>query len=404
MANFAYKVRTESGKPLQGRIEAENRSEVVDRLHHLGYTVVSVSPVTALSNFSLQSLRLGRIKTEEYVMLTAQLSAMLGSGVPLTGSLDILVDQTENPQLKSTLLKVSEDVKAGSSFTEALRKHPGVFSSLFVNMILAGETAGNLEEVLSRLSAFLERRAEFQQKVATALFYPVILLVFSFVVVIFIILTILPAFIQMYQEAGVKLPLPTMILYNINLIIRRHWLLLLIFGGGFFFFFRYARQSKAGKGFFDRFMLDIPIWGGMTRKVEIAAFSRTLASLLSSGVPMLQSLETLERTTDNSVYAEVIRDSYDNVRRGGTLSQQLKDSKEFPSMAVKMTAVGEEAGSLDKMLSKVADFYEMTVDYSIKRITSLIEPLFLVIIGGLVGFILASVILPIFQMVTTLRR
>lgn len=405
MANFVYKVRNEKGKAIQGKISADTHGEVVDRLHKLGYTVVSVEPAPGLSLLNLEIPGLpARIKTEEYVMLTAQLSAMLGSGVPLIAALDILVDQTENNKLKSAIAKVSDEVKGGASFAEALRKHPKIFSNLFINMVLAGETAGNLEEVLNRLSTFMERQAELQQKVSTALFYPVVLLVFSLTVVIFIILTILPAFVKMYKDAGVPLPLPTQILYNINLIIRNHWIMLLIALAGIFMLLKFLKNTKSGRAFFDKLILDIPVWGAMSRKVEIASFSRTLASLLSSGVPMLQALETLQKTTENSVIAGVIKESYDNVRKGGTLSEQLKESKEFPAMAVKMTAVGEEIGSLDKMLAKVADFYEMSVDYAVKKITSLIEPLSLVIVGGLVGLILASIILPIFQMVTTLRR
>ena len=405
MANFVYKVRDDKGRSVQGKISADTQAEAVDRLHKIGDNVVSVEPLAPIFALSFEIPGLtAKIKTEEYVMLSAQLSAMLGSGVPLTSALDILVEQTENSKLKSTLEKVSEEVKGGSSFAEALRKHPRVFSGLFVNMITAGEAAGNLEEVLNRLSGFLERQAEFQQKVLTALFYPVILLVFSGFVVIFIILTILPAFVKMFTEAGVPLPLPTRILYTINLIIRQYWVLLLIALGAIFISLRYARKTKLGRWILDRVNLDIPLWGGMSRKAEIARFSRTLSSLLSSGVPMLKALETLEKTTENSVYAGVIKDSYDNVRKGGNLSEQLKASGEFPAMAVKMAAVGEEAGSLDKMLAKVADFYEMSVDYAIKRIAALLEPLFLIIVGGIVGFILASVILPIFQMVSTLRK
>ncbi|KPJ67960.1 hypothetical protein AMJ44_07010 [candidate division WOR-1 bacterium DG_54_3] len=405
MGSFAYRVRDSKGRAVQGKITADTEGEAVDRLHKLGYTVISVEPVAPIFALSFEIPGFTtRIKTEEYVMLCAQLSAMLGSGVPLTTALDILVEQTENNKLRSTIEKASDDVKGGASFAEALRKHPKVFSSMFVNLITAGEAAGNLEEVLNRLSASLERQAEFQQKVSTALFYPIILLVFSVFVVIFIILTILPAFVKMFTEAKVPLPLPTRILYAINLIIRQHWILLLVIFGGIFIFLRFAKGTKMGKALLDRITLDMPIWGGMSRKVEIARFSRTLSSLLSSGVPMLQALETLQKTTENSVYAGVIKESYDNVRKGGTLSEQLKASGEFPAMTVKMTAVGEETGSLDKMLAKVAGFYEMSVDYAIKRITALLEPLFLIIVGGLVGFILASVILPIFQMVTTLRR
>ncbi|MFC1540524.1 type II secretion system F family protein [Candidatus Margulisiibacteriota bacterium] len=405
MGNYNYKARTDKGKAVQGKMPGNNRGDIVDRLHKLGYTVVSVEPVAPVSilNFEIPGLE-ARIKTEEYVMFAAQLGAMLGSGVSLTMALDILVDQTENKKLKSVTQKVSDDVKGGAAFAEALRKHPRVFPALFVNMVMAGETAGNLEEVLNRLATFMERQAEFQQKVATALFYPVTLIIFSVVVVIFIILTILPAFVKMFKSAGVPLPLPTQILYNINVLIREQWLWLLLGLAGAYAGIKYFKGTKAGRNFLDRLALDFPVWGNMTRKVEVARFSRTLASLLSSGVPMLQALETLEKTTENFVFAGVIRDSHNNVRKGGTLSEGLKESKEFPPMAVKMTAVGEESGSLDKMLTKIADFYEMTVDYAIKRITSLLEPLFLVAVGGLVGFILASVILPIFRMVTTLRR
>ena len=405
MPNYTYKVRTEKGKAVQGKVTADTKGEAVDRLHKLGYTVISVEPVSAFSLLSLEALGLtARIKTEEYVFLTFQLSAMLSSGIPLISALDILVEQTENQKLRSAIQKVSDDIKGGSSFAEALSKHPGVFSSLFVNMIMAGEIAGNLEEVLNRLSGFMEKQADFQQKVTAALFYPVILLVFSVAVVIFIILTILPAFIKMYSEAGVKLPLPTQILYNINLILRERWFVILIFLAAAYVFLRYAKKSRVGKGFFDRLILEIPVWGSMARKVEIARFSRSLSSLLASGIPMLQALDTLEKTTENTIFAEVTFDSSNNVRRGGTLSEQIKESGEFPPMAVKMIAIGEESGALDKMLSKIADFYEMSVDYAIKRVTSLLEPISLVIVGGLVGFILASVILPIFRMVTTLHK
>ncbi|MFH1347994.1 MAG: type II secretion system F family protein [Candidatus Margulisiibacteriota bacterium] len=405
MPTFTYKVRNDKGKAAQGKMNADTQADAVDQLHKLGYAVISVKSVSPLLAVNLeQFFTVSKIKTEEYVMFAAQLAAMLDSGVTLTTALDILVEQTENSRLKTATQKVSDDVKAGASFAEALRKHPKVFSNLFVNMAVAGETSGNLEEVLNRLSVFLERQAEFQQKVATALFYPLILIVFSVAVVIFIVLTILPAFVKMFKNAGVPLPLPTQILYNANLFIRGQWVFIIVFLIGMYFFLKYAKASKMGGKFFDKMVLDMPIWGSMARKVEVARFARTLASLLNSGVPMLQALDTLEKTTDNSVYNEVIRDAYDTVRKGGTLSEQLKESGEFPPMAVKMTAVGEESGSLDKMLAKVADFYEMTVDYAIKRVTALLEPLFLVIVGAIVGFILASVILPIFQMVTTLRK
>jgi type IV pilus assembly protein PilC len=238
----------------------------------------------------------------------------------------------------------------------------------------------------------------------TAMFYPIVLLCFSFAVVIFLIMTILPAFAKMYLDAGVKLPLPTRILYGINLLIRQHWLLLAIFFSGLTAFVIYARKKGIGKSLVDKLVLDLPLWGPMQKKVQVANFCRTLSSLLNAGVPMLQALETLEKTTENAVFAGIIRSAYENVRKGGTLSEVMKNSGEFPPMASKMAAVGEEAGPIDKMLAKVADFYEMSVDYALKRFAALLEPIFLVLVGGIVGFILASVIMPIFQMASTLRR
>lgn len=405
MTEFTYKARNEKGRPIKGKIEAENHDAVVDRLHKMGYIVVSVKEISQVSNIlSMQVPGLSSIKVEEYVMMATQLSAMLSSGLSLTASLDILVDQTENPKLKTAISKVADDVRAGSSFADALGKQPDAFSNLFVSMALAGETAGNLEEVLKRLSTFLEKQAEFKQKVTTAMFYPVILLTFGIAVVVFITLTILPAFVKMYLDAGVALPTPTRILYGINQLLTHHWMLMAILFLGLYSLVYFGKRTPTGKEIVDRLVIDLPGWGPLQRKVEVARFCRTLSSLLRSGVPLLHALKTLEKATDNVIYAKVISNAYDNARKGGTVSEVMSDSGEFPPMACKMAAVGEETGPVDNMLAKVADFYEMSVDYAIKRFTALLEPLFLIILGGLVGFILAAVILPIFQMVTTLKR
>ncbi|MCU0640820.1 MAG: type II secretion system F family protein [Candidatus Margulisbacteria bacterium] len=404
MSEFAYKVRDDKGRLVAGRMPGATSGEVVDRLHNLGYTVVSVKPAAAgfALDFSLPSF--SRIKTEDYVMLASQLAAMLAAGVALTAALDVIVEQTENPRLRAALQRTSDDVKAGSSLADALRKHHGTFPTLFVNMVAAGEVAGNLEEVLARLSVFMEKQADFQQKVLTAMFYPIILLCFSLAVIILVILTLLPAFVKMFKDAGVPLPGPTQFLYNVNLLVRNYWLFLLLGLSGLFLGLRYFLRTPFGRALFDRLTLDLPVWGTLSRKVAIARIFRTLASLLTAGVPILKALETLEKTTENTVYAGVIREAQHNVSKGGSLAEQLRASGEFPTMAVKMAAVGEEAGSLDKMLAKVADFYELSVDYAVKRLTALMEPFFLVVVGGVVGFILASVIMPIFQMVSTLRR
>ena len=404
MANFSYRARDKAGKAVSGEIFAADQDAVTARLHELGYIPVNVKPATQNYLLTLELPSLNKAKTEDYVMFANQLAAMIAAGIPLSAALNVLVDQTDNKGLRTALQKVAEDINAGASFAEALSKHRRVFSNLFVNMVAAGEAAGNLEDVLTRLAQYIEKQAEFQQKIVTALFYPAVLLFLSVIVVLFVSMTILPAFVKMFTEAGVPLPLPTQILYSTNLFIRNYWLFIILFLFGLYFLLKGFSKTKVGKAFIDKFILDLPIWGTLARKAEIARFARTLASLLSSGLPMLKSLETLERTTSNTVFATVVKGAYDKVSRGGSLYEQLKASGEFPAMPVKMVAVGEETGSLDKMLTKVAEFYEMQVDYSIKRLTSLLEPVFLIFVGGAVAFIVASIIIPIFSMISVIRR
>ena len=405
MPIFNYRARDETGRSIQGKMESESVSALADKLRSLRYTVVSVTPTRPFFSwkFELPSF-FTPIRTEDYVIYTTQLSSMLSAGMPLSSCLDILAEQTENRTLKMATAYVSQDVRAGASLTEALGKHPKVFPELFTNMLAAGEVAGNLEEVLTRLSAFLEKQAAFKQAVMTALFYPIILSLFSVVVVIIIILTVLPTFVKMFSESGVPLPLPTQVLYSTNLLIRGYWQIILVVIVILAVLFNYLSNTRIGKAFLDRLALDLPFWGPLTRKVNIARFCSTLASLLSAGVPLLQALETLEETSDNQVFKEVAAKVRTEVSRGGSLADQLKASGEFPPMPVKMVAVGEESGKLPQMLGKIADFYEMAVDFTVKRLTSILEPFFLIVVGGIVAFIFASVLLPIFNMIKVIKH
>ncbi|MFC1560207.1 type II secretion system F family protein [Candidatus Margulisiibacteriota bacterium] len=404
MPNFTYKARNNVGKLVQGSMEASGREELVAKLQRLGYTVTQITEKAkgfSIDEF-LQSLT--PVKIDEMVAFMVQLANMIGAGLTLPNSINILTEQTTNVRLKNALKEVHNDIKGGSNFSDALRKHPGIFSNLFVNMIGSGETSGNLDEVLSRLAKFIEQEAEFRQKLMTAMFYPLILAVAGTLVIIFIVLTILPTFAKIFIDAKVPLPLPTLVLFNMNLFIRRFWILLIIAVGGAFAAFTWFKGTPTGKSLIDRTVLKLPVWGTLTRSALISRFSRTLASLVSSGVPMLQSLETTERTLDNAVMSKVIKNVYSSVSKGEGISGPLKASGEFPPMPVHMIAVGEETGALDSMLTKVADYYDMTASYSIKKVTALLEPIFLVVIGGMVGFIFASIILPIFNMMQTLKH
>ncbi len=328
---------------------------------------------------------------------------LLLNELPLATSLDTLVQQTENRALRSATAKVAQDVIAGVSLSEALRKRPDIFPGMFINMVAAAEIAGNLEEVLARLSTFMEKQSELRQKILTALFYPIVLLIMSVGVVILVVLTVLPVFVKMFTEAGVPLPLPTKILYDLNLFLRGWWHVVLGSIIAAVLALNFTGRTKIGKAIFDRIILDTPFIGSFVRKVNIARFATTLSSMLSSGVPMLQALEALSLTTDNSIFSDIFKKAQVNIGKGITLADQLKSTGEFPPMPIKMIAVGEETGKLEGMLSKVADFYEMSVDYSVKRLTTILEPLILVVLGGLIAFIFASVLLPIFNMVKVIR-
>jgi type IV pilus assembly protein PilC len=404
MTEYLYKARDEKGKALSGRMSAATSAAVAEQLQKMGYAVVQIQPAAFLFSYQIKLPSFLPISTEDYAMFTSQLAAMLGAGLPLTAALDVLTEQTDNRRLRDAIVEVADAIKGGSSFAEALRQQSALFPTLFINMVAAGEVTGNLDEVLERFSVFIEKQAELRQKITTALFYPVILLVFSGAVVIFLSLTILPAFVKMFQDAKVPLPLPTRILYGFNQLLVKRWPWLVLSAAALGLFARYGHRVKVIKMILDRAALDLPLLGPLTRRAEIARLTRTLAALLASGVPMLQSLDTVRRTTSNSVFAGVIEDAYENVRKGGAFSEPLKASGELPAMPVKMIAVGEETGSLDKMLAKIADFYDLSVDHAVKRFSALLEPLFLVLVGGLVGFIMASVILPIFRMVSTIQH
>ncbi len=404
MPTYSYKARDESGKAVHGAMEAASAEMLADKLTHLGYFVSQIKeekPSTVIDDFLLPFIR---IKTEDMVMLSNQIASMIGAGVSLPNSLRILSEQIENRRLKKIIDAVSADIRGGSTFSDALKKHPDAFSSLFVNMIKAGETAGNLEDVLKQLAIFAEKESELKQKITTALFYPVILLIVGFIVVIFVITGVLPAFISIFTEAHIPLPLPTRVLFIINLGIRKYWLYMIFAAVGVGVAFNYYNRSSSGKAVLDRIKISLPVWGNLIRKVTIARMCRTLAALISSGVPMLQALETLEDTIDNVVISRIIKKVYDSVSKGESLAEPLRASGEFPPMPVHMIAIGEETGALDILLNKVADYYELDSDYAVKKLTALLEPMFLVVIGGMVGFIFASIILPIFRMVGTLHK
>ena len=404
MPTFSYRAREESGKPIYGTMDAASKEILALKLQKLKYTVTSISEKAVPFSIDKYLQIFTRVKIGDLVMFNVQLANMIGAGISLPSSLQTLSEQIENEKLRAAVSDVYNDIKGGQTFSDALKKHPDIFPPIFTNMIRAGEVAGNLDDILNRLATFVEHESEMRQKITTALFYPMILGVFGTIVVILIIVTILPSFAKIFIEGNVPLPMPTMVLYNLNLSIRAYWKHFIVAVTAFYFYFKWYKKTPSGKYLLDSILLKVPVWGKLIRESTIARLTRTLASLISSGVPMLQALEVTEKTIDNAIISGVIKDVYSSVSKGETISEPLRKSGQFPAMPVHMIAVGEETGALDAMLNKVADFYDMATEYSIKRITALIEPVFLVILGGMVGFIFASILLPIFTMMKTIKH
>lgn len=404
MPAYTYKARDTSGKAVRGTMEAATKEELTDKLHKMGYMTTRVTE--ALPGIKIESVfeRLKRINTEDIVMFNVQLSNMINAGISILTSLVALNKQIENKKLKETIGSVLRSVEAGDSFSQALGRHPHIFSKLFVNMVKAGEASGKLDTVLSRFAEFAERQQELRQKIKGALFYPIILLFAGIAVTLFIVTFVIPQFVEIFMKSAITLPVATLILYKMGTGIKHFWFLGILFIIVSWVCIRYYVSTEKGRLAFDKFKLKLPIIGSLYRKRAISNFSRTLATLTASGVPILESLDITRDVIGNEVLGRVIGNVRTSVEKGEKIAEPLKISEEFPPDAVQMISVGEETGNLDGMLNKIADFYDMSIGYTIKKLTTILEPLFLVIMGSMVGFIMASMLLPIFDMIKILRR
>ncbi|MFA5144305.1 MAG: type II secretion system F family protein [Candidatus Omnitrophota bacterium] len=403
MALYSYRARDSAGKVVKGTMEAADKTELIDKLHKMGYMTTNVRESSGRAASSVLD-SFSWIRSDDILVFYVQLANMISAGITILMSLNTLAKQTENKALKQAIGNVSRQVEAGASLSQAFASQPRIFSKLFVNMIKAGEASGNLDSVLMRYAQFFENQNELKQKINSALFYPVILLCAGLAVTLFIITFVIPQFAEIYLKAGIKLPLPTLIVYNAGIAIKKFWYLGIIAFIALFIGIRLYIKLDAGRLLFDRMKLTLPIVGSLYRKVVMARFSRTLATLLGSGVPILQSLDITREVVGNEVIARAVSNIRGYVEKGERMSEPMRVSEEFPPDIVQMVAVGEETGNVDGMLNKTADFYDITVEYAVKRLTTIIEPLFLVILGIMVGFIMASMLMPIFDMVKTLRH
>lgn len=396
MATFKYVAKEQDGKTVNGIMEFNDRAGVIDALRKKDLIIVSVSE--ALPKFKLAFSTKKRIKLDDLVVFSRQLATMVEAGIPLVGALDILGEQMENNTFHDIIMKLRNDVETGSSLSEALAKHKVIFSALFVNMVKAGESSGMLDEILDRLAAYLEKTSALQKKVQSALMYPAIVSAMAFGITLLLLLKVIPIFKNIFTGFGAELPKPTLVLIGISDFLQKYFLLAVaIVGLLVFLFTRYIKTEK-GRLKFDATLLNMPIFGILFKKVAISKFTRTLSTLIKSGVPILASLEIVGKTAGNKAVELAVENVRTNVREGENVAEPLAKSKIFPPMVVRMVAVGEQSGQLEKMLSKIADFYDEQVDAAVSGLTSLIEPLIIAFLGVVIGSIVICMFLPIFKL------
>lgn len=395
MPTFAYVARTRDGKKKAGTLVAENRQALLRSLQSQGLTPDQIRE----SGGKAAARRGPRVKATEILVFTRQLSTIVNAGLPLLQGLDILAEQTEDARFANVLQEIGSSVEGGESFSEALRKHPRIFSDLYVSMVRAGEASGNLDNVLMQLADYLESMEELKRRIRSAMTYPVV--AFSMIVLIAagLIVWVVPQFAEIFSSFDKALPAPTQLLIYASEILRSWKMLIVVaaFIGGVLAF-RVYRATENGRYVTDRLMLRLPVFGKLLRKVAISRFSRTLSTLTRSGVAILAALEIVERTAGNEVFARAIRKAGDSVRGGETLADPLARSQEFPAMVTRMIGVGEKTGALEQMLSKISDFYDSEVKAAVDSLTSLIEPILILMMGIVVGGIVIALFMPILQL------
>lgn len=402
MPVFVYKARDELGKQIKGVMEAKNREALATKLGSIGYFVTDITEQKTAMKLSFGE-RFTRVKTEDLILFNVQLANMIAAGLSLLTSLRTLTKQVENRKFREVIQDVYRSIEAGGTFSDSLAKHPKVFTPLMIHMIHAGEVSGTLDQVLNRLAIFAEHQADLEERIKGAMVYPIILVIVGFSVIMFLSIFLIPMFVDVFLKAGVTLPLPTKVVFIFSQIVKKFWYLIIIGIIAFIAGIKYYFSTPGGKLVFDKYLLKLPVIGLLARKLAIARFARTLGTLTASGVPILESLEIVEKVVGNEIISRVIKRVREGVSEGSKIAEPLRISEEFPPDTIQMIAVGEESGSLDAMLTKVADFYDTSVNYSVKKLTTMIEPLFLILVGSAVGFLLASVFLPMFEMMKVVK-
>jgi type IV pilus assembly protein PilC len=388
---FAWEGRDRGGKLVKGDMRASGEAVVQSTLRRQGIHVLKIKRQRGGVG--------GKITEKDITLFTRQLATMMKSGVPLLQSFDIVGKGHSNPAVGKLLLDIKTDVETGSSLNQAFRKYPLHFDALFCNLVAAGEAAGILDNLLDRLASYKEKILAIKSKIKSALFYPIAIIVVAFLITAVIMIFVIPAFKELFTNFGADLPAPTVLVMNLSDIFVKYWYLIFgTIGGGLWFFFYTWKRSAKMQAAMDRAFLKLPVFGDIIRKATMARWSRTLSTMFAAGVPLVEALDSVGGASGNYVYLIATKKIQQEVSTGTSLTVSMQNSEVFPNMVIQMVAIGEESGSLDAMLSKVADFYEQEVDDAVEALSSLMEPMIMVVLGTLIGGLVIAMYLPIFKM------
>ncbi|TJX16303.1 type II secretion system F family protein [Tissierella creatinini] len=397
---FKYKALSQNGQTIEGTFDATSEGEVISMIKGNNHMPMEIErDIGADAKVEIFSKK---VKKKDLAVFCRQFFTMINAGLGIVKCLDILVMQTENKTLQKTLAAVSEDVQKGFTLSEALNKHTDIFPSILISMVEAGEVSGSLDTILARMAEHFEKENKIENKVKSSMIYPAALAVVSVVVVVFMLVFVMPTFIGMFEGSGTALPAPTRILIGISDSIRNFWYIYIAVIAAIVVGLATFKKSPEGTRFFDSLKLKFPIVKGTTKKIITSRFTRTLSTLMSSGIPLLKAMEIVSKVVNNVIIKERLEEGTENIRKGNTLSRAVKDVGIFPPMVDSMIKIGEESGSLDDILFKTADFYDEEVEASLQRLTSLLEPVMLVGMALIIGFIVIAMYMPMFDMFNTI--
>ncbi len=401
MPVYKWVAETKKGKILKGELEAADERIAQLQLKRRNLTIkkIKVKPKDLFANVAFFQ---PKITAKDVVIFTRQFSTMIDAGLPLVQGLTILAEQTENKTFQNVLKRVTKDVEGGSSLAEALKKHPKAFDALYVNLVAAGEIGGILDTILQRLAAYIEKAEKLKTRIKGAMTYPIIVVGVAVLVIAVILIFVIPVFQEMFSSFGKALPVPTQIVVNMSDFLKGNIHYVIVGFILFVFAFKKYRNTKKGRKQTDALALKLPVFGNLLKKSAVARFTRTLGTMISSGVPILDALEIVAKTSGNVVLEEIIYEVRSSIAEGQTIAEPLSEADIFPRMVVQMISVGEATGALDTMLNKIADFYDDEVDAAVEALTSMLEPLLMVFLGGAIGGLVIAMYLPIFQMASAM--